>query len=205
MLENISFESIGVRISYDFNPQNGVINNVQVLEIDFLGVIEWIEYKMGLSFDLIQRYCIDRVLTHYRLYQEQNWRIKTEIDLNLDRAQIGGIYIRPDFAREIESRINTLDTWSTNGQLALIYKMEYDIVPSAINKCNWEAKRIDKDQLEISEDGETDIDDELLSNYQGYNLPRGLCVKNNNKYKVIDGRYRCRASNEKRIQMIVGE
>ena len=48
------------------------------------------------------------------------------------------------------------------------------------------------------------LESDIVEKYKEYDYPRGICIKNDGGYKLIDGYHRVAACNNNKIKMIIG-
>lgn len=220
MLENLDCSAF---IKYDAEKENGKISKLKITKVDLLPLVEQLyekvdpknnlnnqmirfqfnllgqEQKLLLASQmLITRYCIHRILTHHKVYLEENWNYQVGEDYYGEEIQ--GLTLKPQVATKIEHSLEELRIKNSTEKIEMILQMEYGrLIPSVINK-KWAVSQVTPEELYYSntehhEQCKNNLQEEQNTEYaktlSEYPYPRGLAILNpNGKYKVIDGYHR---------------
>lgn len=201
------FQYSGVDIDYDIERhcdehgchEDGIcrcstIENTRVEKINIYDIYNSIIHRgsrqrVELNFefdDQFINYCIYRLLITNKVYNESNWEINT----------CGGYYgeeiLRIYFCdtEKVSKQIDTLYNVSTQDRIRRILEMEYGFILDSLKGKKFVEKEIDTKDIIVGNDTyRKKIDVGLYSNYPK-DLPIGIYLKQNDKYRLIDGYHR---------------
>lgn len=147
----------------------------------------------GISVD---KYCIARILSHYKLYDESNWKVEVCGDYYGD--EIEGVSIYSTLFKKLESSLLSLMELNTlSDKIKFVLTLEYGYLLDDLKDCDFELITIDKDDIDLSSSNKIHIElvkKEMsvngLSHYKNISLPKGVVRKFNQKYKIVDGYHR---------------
>lgn len=213
--DDIDFEVIYESASETTETKMLKVKEVKLNKIKIVNLVEFIYEKLDssnnlrnpivrLSFDslapdkqkkfatvmFIYRYCIHRIMTHFKAYDRNMWQYFIEDDYH--SQEVSEIKLKSEVALEIDTHLRYLINIPIKRKIEYVLTLEYGkLLPSVTNK-NWLIGPVSKDDLHFSNQTHYERCSESdLSYLNGYNLPRGLCIKQSNgKYKVIDGYHR---------------
>ena len=160
---------------------------------------------------LITRYCIHRVLTHFKVYSSENWSYSIGEDYY--GQEIQGLSLKPNIANQINQTLEELKIKNINERIELILQLEYGrLIPSVINK-NWQITQVNPKMLYYSnsehlEQCRQDLNKPEFADYKKilleYPYPRGLTILNKDgQHKVIDGYHRLVATHENNHPLVI--
>lgn len=220
MLENLDCSAF---IKYETKKENGKISDLQITDVDLPALVEQLyekvdprnnlndtrihfqfsilgqEQKLLLASQmLITRYCLHRVLTHYKVYESDNWSYQIGEDYYGEEIQ--GVSLKPEIASKIEHFLEDLRTKNVTEKIEMVLKLEYGrLIPSVVNK-KWYVCQVQPHELYYSNqehylqcqsDLKTDEFEQYREILRSYPYPRALTILNpNGQYKVIDGYHR---------------
>ncbi len=165
-------------------------NNLRdpLIHSTFQSLPQNIKKSLGTSM-LIYRYCIHRILSHFKVYKDENWDKYTIDDYYSE--EISSIIVKKETASKIETSLNHISNLSDNKKLEAMLLLEHGrILPTVKNKL-WSISSIKAQDLIFSNKVLLEkCQNSDLSYLKSYNLPRGLCIKEGSKYRVIDGYHR---------------
>ncbi len=177
------------------------IYNTRVTEVDLNYLVD--DFSEILGKDVITKYCIDRILTATKLYEPDNWEVRVSRGYYGDETN--GAY--PVSYRDSENWLEKLKILKTdNEKILLVLECEYGYILNQLkNITNFTIENIDKNDLQIGNlDHYKKLESDIVEKYKEYEYPRGICIKNDGGYKLIDGYHRVAACNSDKITMIVG-
>jgi hypothetical protein len=219
-LENLDLSTF---LKYEIVKESGKITNIKVTQVDIPGIVEHIyervdpnnnlkdtfihqqynilghDQKLLLATQmLITRYCIHRVLTHFKIYQEAAWTYQVGADYYGE--EINKVHLKAAIGVKISNLLEHLRVRNISEKIEVILKMEYGhLIPSVQNK-KWLVKQIPKDKLHYSNNEHyteclndlTKPDNlEYKKSLEEYPYPRAITILSpDGKYKVIDGYHR---------------
>lgn len=220
MLENLDCSAF---IKYETKKEKGKISELTITEIDLSALVEILyekvdprnnlndtrihfqfsilgqEQKLLLASQmLITRYCIHRILTHYKAYHAGNWNYTIGEDYYGE--EINNVHLKPEIATKIEQSLEELRTKNITEKIELILKLEYGrLIPSVKNKkwhvCQVESRELHYSNQEHYAQCKFDLESDEFKHYseilKSYPYPRALTILNpDGQYKVIDGYHR---------------
>lgn len=210
-------------VEYETIKENGKISGIKVNKVKLPELVEYLYERVDpknnlndpvihrqysiLSQDqklllasqmLITRYCIHRVLTHFKIYQGDNWTYTIGADYYGE--EINKITLKASVLQKLFNLLEHLRTKNISGKLEIILKLEYGhLIPSVVNK-RWFVKQISPSNLYYSNSEHyaeclADLEKPENSDYkqilEEYPYPRAITILNpDGKYKVIDGYHR---------------
>jgi hypothetical protein len=156
----------------------------------------------------INIYIIDRIVRHFKIYEEFNWEI--EICGGYYGQEIGYITIKDDIAKKIEQHLDIafyIDDLS--GRIEYLLGLEYgNLLPELVGK-NYEIISIDKRDLIFGSEGHYEkVKNKKLDHYsdQNYDGIRGIVIekerKVGNQFRLIDGYHRCSATKKDKVKVL---
>jgi hypothetical protein len=161
----------------------GVIENARVKSIpDVLNLFYSNESE-------INRYCIDRILTNFKIWNKELW------DVNVCGGYYGQEIDSVTFSKssEVDGHIGSLSSLvDIRSKVEYVLNLEYGFLLDSVKDKNWEFRDIHWSQLVFGNDNyRRKLDDN--SYYDDYKLARGICLQStsdNKEYKLIDGYHR---------------
>lgn len=206
-------------IEYDVQQENrdkmSYITGVKIINVRLNDLVEFLYEKLDprnnlrdpvvkIAFDalpentkktiatsmFIYRYCIHRILTHFKLYSESVWQYFITDDYH--SQEISAICLKDNVAQAVDQCLSQMVLLSDTKRIELMLDLEYGkIISSAYDK-EWLITHVDVEDLHFSNSAHYErcmLDD--MTYMKGYKLPRGLCIlMPNGKYRVIDGYHR---------------
>ena len=223
MAEALETLDLSNYLKFDIVKESGKITNIKVTEVDIPAIVEHIYERVDpnnnlkdtyihqqyniLGHDqkillatqmLITRYCIHRVLTHFKIYQEAAWGYQVGADYYGE--EINKIHLKPILANKIANLLEHIRVRNISEKIEVILKMEYGhLIPSVMNK-KWQVKQIPSDKLYYSNNDHfnectADLTKPENASYsktlESYPYPRAITIMSpDGRYKVIDGYHR---------------
>lgn len=193
----------------------GRINDIRIISIDFNKLVDMIydsltDYnsKAGkrqqrisqllYGGEVVDKYCINRIITKYKLYETCNWTI--QVDGGYYGDEIGNITINQiifDLVKSECQKLMELETISE--KIKLVLSLEYGYLLTDLGNKDFEIIRISKSDIDFKSLNQNHIklvNEEKsvngLSHYNSffYHLPRGVVRKIGNQFKIVDGFHR---------------
>jgi len=153
-----------------------------------------LETKKSLATSMfIYRYCIHRILTHFRVYQDESWQYHLTDDYY--SQDVSSITLKPHIAEEIDRCLRQMVTLKDNRKIESILELEFGRVLPEIQNKEWRIAQVPADSLRFTNQAlYNKCADEDLTYLDSYKLPRGLCIAEPTAtYRVIDGYHRLAA------------
>jgi hypothetical protein len=155
------------------------------------------------SLSKIDQYCVDRILTCYKVWDPNNWKVRVEQGYYGD--EICGAFIVSDLAAEIDKKLTeilTLD--STTKKIEALLLLEYGYLLPQLKGCEYHISTLKKNDIEIPQETYSRrLERNVVANYADYNLPRGVVLLRNNRHRLIDGYHRMAALDSYKTDVIV--
>jgi len=225
-LQDINFYYSGVDITYDNQTSNdhgerckddycrcSTIENQRVTNVDMLQVVEKIveppAARRGLDIEkyAIDKYCIDRILTSYKVFDPNNWNIK--VCPGYYGEEINCVSINTEVATKVDQEITRITSLpSINDKVREILILEYGYLLDILKTCQFRVDSVDKANIIFPrKEYYTKLDKASVDRYIDYTLPRGIVIFSaaNNSWRVIDGYHRISAAKPGKVEVIIGE
>ena len=193
LINYVNLSDIVEEIYPKIDPNNNLKNPIIHQQFNILSK----KQKLMISTQmLITRYCIYRILTHFKLFTSDIWTFKTSFDYYGEEVQ--SIFLKPMIVHQVDQHLDNVRRISIAERLESILKLEYGhLIPSVIGR-EWFIKKISPNDLIFSNTehfNQCKIDNDENPNYkkslESFPYPRGICCQNpNGTYKVIDGYHR---------------
>jgi hypothetical protein len=152
---------------------------------------------------LINEYCVERILRINHVYDPELYEVC--VTGGYYGEEIGEVILDWRVARTCDKQIVDMLALKTDDEKILyVLKLEYGYVLEGLEKLHFTIRKVDKKDIFFPQEGYAKrLDPDMLERYEKWELPRGICVEDNGKYKVVDGYHRCTAGKGK-IEIIVG-
>ena len=179
------------------------ISNARVTKVNTQKVLDTMVGKRQVSpFDL---YCADRILTINKIYNPEKWNVGVE--KGYYGQEIGDVTLDARVAEKIDQELH--DVWcldSNRAKIEYVLNLEYGYILEKLEGCNYEIDVIGRGVLSFQREHYQTLDSEAVSSYKEYDLPRGICLKEGDRYRLIDGYHRVSAASpQKPIKIIVAK
>jgi hypothetical protein len=145
----------------------------------------------GEELDVWDRYCIDRVLSNAGAWDSDNYRIET--CRGYYGEEFDGIYFRG--AGDVDAKVDQILSASRTDKINLVLTEEYGYLIETLVDKQYEVVEVRKDQVVFGqEDHYRRLKPEVIESYRDYDLPRGVVVESEGRFRVIDGYHRIAAA-----------
>jgi len=149
-----------------------------------------------LSLTEINNYCVERILVNLKYWKNSNWEFDASPDYYGET--LDGVYFEKE--DELEDAINKLKQMSSDiEKIKFVLSMEYpDIKFDAVDNCN----TLDILELPIGEieNKKIKVPKWSLEAYKDWQGIIGVCLKENNRYRLVDGHHRYLATFDRHYQ-----
>lgn len=147
---------------------------------------------------LVDKYCINRILTHHKVYNTQHFEVLIEKGYYGD--EIGEIQLNQkvlDIVIDDIEKIMNFDNLSD--KIKYVLNLEYGYLLDNIEDMKFEVIQISKNEIDFKslnqkhiQNTQKKLKDFELTFYdnKNYSLPRGVVRKSGNLYKIVDGYHR---------------
>lgn len=151
---------------------------------------------------IITQYCVDRLARRSGLNDPESYYISVSDGYygeEINRISYEG---QPELLSKVEELLKLSD----NEKIYYVLKEEYGYILPAIQNKQWEVRKIEiKDIDALNEEYYRKLNKEDVDLYIDYELPIGICIKNDEGVRLIDGYHRfCAKHDEKKVKVILG-
>lgn len=148
------------------------------------------------------RYCIDRLLVARKIWDTDNWEVR--VCGGYYGQEIEGVFLRN--AEKIENEVTELLKLSDSDKIKYVLNLEYGYILDVLENKTFEICEVNKTDIVFGQEGHyKKLNKDIVEKYQNYELPRGVCVWDDLKYRVIDGYHRISACQDKKIKIILAK
>lgn len=179
------------------------IERAWATKVDVNGVVEKLYSKYGGSDSAIDRYCFDRICHAFKIYDKDLYEVET--GYGYYGQEVYGVYFEDEekIFNEYKEMIS-LDTDLEKVWYCLMLEYGYllETVESAkcANVVDVSSRDIHLPQFEYLKK----VDREVIEAYKNRKLPIAVCIKDDDKYRLIDGYHRFVANkNNEEVSIIV--
>jgi len=154
----------------------------------------------------MQKYGVDRLLRHSDLNDPSNYDVG--VSGGYYGEEIDGVWLNSHILDKTKKElIGFFDIENERARLFYCLEKEYGhILPSLKKVKKFRIKTISAKDINVgNKDHYRRLDIDLIESYTDYNLPRVLVIKEEDKYRLIDGYHRFAATKNSKILAIVGE
>ncbi|RDJ35190.1 MAG: hypothetical protein DWQ19_10220 [Crenarchaeota archaeon] len=143
----------------------------------------------------IDVYCIERILTINKIWDAGNWDVI--VRPGYYGEEISGCQFR--WGELVDKQIETALNFKTNrAKIEYILKLEYGHLLPEVQGKRWLIKKVDKNDVVFGQKlYHEKLDQSVIEKYQDYPFPRGICLFQDGKYRIIDGYHRLAAGEDK--------
>jgi hypothetical protein len=177
------------------------ISNARVTKVNVQGVLAKLVGERQIPE--IDRYCAHRILTINKVYSPDNWNVGVEGGYY--GQEIGDVTLDSKVAEKIDRGLH--EVWclkSNRAKIEYVLELEYGCILEKLEGCTYEIDVIGRSLLTFQQEHYIRLDQEAVASYKDYDLPRGICLADGDRYRLIDGYHRVSgAIQTKPIKMIV--
>ena len=153
----------------------------------------------------IDIYTIDRILRINKVYEPTNWEIN--VCGGYYGQEIDNIILEDSIARKLEEQIDeALSIIELTKRVEYLLKLEYGHILPSLQNCQYSVETIERDKIIFGNNNHyKKVNLKNIDHYSdnNYNSIRGIVLKKDEEYRLIDGYHRCSSTNNKTIQLIV--
>lgn len=151
--------------------------------------------------DSIQYYTIDRICRYYKIWDKDFWDIK--ITNGYYGQEIGSVELKklPEILKKIEA---ALEINSLKQRIDFLLNLEYGYILPILEKKEYKLETIERSDIIIG--NETHYKKvKIFDDYSDLKYNSIICVviKDNNKYRLIDGYHRLSSTKKQKVLAIV--
>lgn len=163
------------------------------------------EILYGFKLDLVNLYCIDRILTINRIYDGSNW--EPVISSGYYGEELSDLVIKSSLFSDLNEQFNEVFNLDRlEDKIFYLLNLEYGGLLNTVKDKKFEILEVNiKDLIYGQKSHLKKVQSKNLDYYKDYSLPRGLVVETNGRYRVIDGYHRLSALNSEQVTLIVAK
>jgi len=184
------------------DPKNNL--NDPVIRTIFNALPQQRKIRLATSMSIF-RYCIHRILTHFKLYTPEVWNSYVSDDYY--SQEVSAIVLKEHVAINVDNLLNRMAMLDDSKRVELMLQIEYGKVIPLVMDREWQITTVhDVDELNFTNQHHyEECMSSDLSYLENYKLPRALCIyEGTKKYRVIDGYHRlCGAIKHKKPFLII--
>lgn len=173
----------------------GVLQDLKATSINPRMISDRIIGKMS---NVVHAYCVDRIVmkavTPYVSHPEDLFDVHA--CSGYYGEEVGEIKMSSSVGDDIAKKLRVIGEMRSNRE-RILYTLnnEYGHVLPAVEKAkSWYVKKIDFSELEIGQpDHYNSLDSNVVDAYKDCTLPRAVCLKSGDKFRLIDGYHRVAA------------
>ncbi len=147
-------------------------------------------------------YCVDRVLVYNHVYNPDSWEMRVRPGYYGEESV--GIYLLN--GEECQKQIDTVIKLRSHRQrLEYVLTLEYGFVLDDVRNQDWTIKTVPLKSLIFGQKNyHCKIGSDVVDEYRKCpnTLPKAVCLRADDKYRIIDGYHRCQAWQEEQIKII---
>lgn len=198
------------RIS-SINIETVDINSIALSIYDNLFNVKSTEYKRDIKLNKIlfgydketDLYFIDRILRIYKVYEDSAW--ETDFGAGYYGDEVYSIKLTKSKSNILSQKIEDLfSLQSLKEKCEFILKEEYGYLLDNIKDKNYQIFEVSLSDIVFGQENYQKKIDKNLDFYldQNYSLIKGVCLKDNNKWRVIDGYHRLSHTKLDKVKII---
>lgn len=155
------------------------------------------------DYDVVNQYCINRILTINRLWESDSWCPK--ISMSYYGEEVEDIVIEENIFNKISSQIlEVLNILSLEEKVFYILKLEYGNVLENILDKKMSIQDVSFNKIEFPQKSHLNsVKSKDLNFYKNFDFIRGIVRSNRDRYQVIDGYHRLSANTDEKVTVIV--
>lgn len=148
--------------------------------------------------EVVDKYCINRIVSHYKLYEIKDWKVGITGGYYGD--EIGDVTMNDIIFKLINSECQKLMQLETlSEKIKLVLSLEYGYLLPDLESKDFEIININKSDIDFKSlnqshirlvNGEKELNGLTHYSSSSYHLPRGVVRKFGNQFKIVDGFHR---------------
>ena len=181
----------------------GVIEDARVKSVDIPYVRRVLEEHRNLSE--LDRYCLERILAARKIWDPDLWEVNT--CGGYYGEEIGSVVLSNTVAAACDNDLRAVLALATSREkVEYILNLEYGYLLPEVEGLEWTVETVDKKNISYQEGHYHRVDRTVVEMYKKatYDLPRGVCLRQGERFRLIDGYHRV-AAGEGKFKMVVGD
>jgi len=148
----------------------------------------------------LDKYAYERLSSLYGAWDHNNFSVN--VCPGYYGEEIEGVSF--DKAKELEEAVVKYNKLTKNRErIEYLLIAEYGSLLPIVQNKTWRIKKLKRSEIIIGNQEHFKKVDKI-ARYEKYSLPKGICIEENDKYRLIDGYHRLFASSDVELKMIVG-
>lgn len=155
------------------------------------------------NYTILEKYCIERILSNNKFWNSNYWEVT--VCSGYYGQEIGGVYF--ELSEKCDDLIKNLllECRTDTQKIEFVLTLEYGYVLDKLKNLEWYVDIVRKEDIIFGQkDHYQKLDQEIVNHYRNYSLPRGICSKEENFYKIYDGYHRLSAGDDL-VEIIIGQ
>jgi hypothetical protein len=167
------------------------IVNAEVTSVDFNSVFDYISKELDAYCDVHSKdktfidYCLHRILAIEKIYDPSLWEVNI-VGGYYGQETDGGAFANKE---KILNHCQELIKLSPSDRIRYVLNLEYGYLLPELEKCDFAIEKISTGYITNVNNGYHKIKIGTY-NSKSYSLPIGIYLKNNERYRLIDGWHR---------------
>ena len=142
-------------------------------------------------------YCVERILTHYGLYDNGKWTFDVREYYYGDEV----FGAKPIYVQEIGQTIDSCLRLSDNEKIPFILELEYGYLLNEVKNKSWSIRVVKREDIRF---GSQYHKTEPVERYEEYKLPVCVTIDTPEGLTIIDGYHRLLSVQKDKFSVIVG-
>lgn len=178
------------------------IERAWVESIDVEKIIDKLYTKYCKEHSEINEYCFERICIAMEIYDKDFYEV--ESCWGYYGEEIGGVYFENE-KQIVNEYTELLKLESDIEKIKRCLKLEYNyLIPRVANKTSAEIKVVNTEEIILPQtEYFIKLSKEVIEEYKNRKLPIAVCIKDSNKYILIDGYHRFIANKDRNINKII--
>ncbi len=151
----------------------------------------------------VDKYCIDRILTYYKIWNSNVWDVNVRGGYYGD--EINDVKLSPIIFESIaESCKKLFSLENISDKIKLVLSLEYGYILDDMKDSNFEIIEINRDDIDFTKLNQkhiSNVKNENLDHYKSkmYDLARGIVRMSGDKFTIVDGFHRILAFDKDKV------
>lgn len=163
-------------------------NGLRVTSVDLNSIREKFKTHIHGNDDIFIDYCIDRLLRVYSLYSPDVWEVNTHEGYYGE--EIGPISMDLSIFKSICSDVESLYSMNPDDRIRFVLKKEYQMVLPDLLTASFSEEMVAVSSLSVGNEIYRRKIKDSPYHKNNYRLPIGIYLRENDKFRLIDGYHR---------------
>jgi hypothetical protein len=159
----------------------------------------------GYDANLVLEYCVDRILSYYRIWNLENWSYT--IDNGFYGEEVNSIFIQPEIFNKVIEHISEIEKFDDLRDIVFyLLNLEYGTILDKLRDKDYTIDYVEKSKIIFGQKSHLKkVKSKDLSYYHQPLGIRGIVLRQDENYFVIDGYHRLSASKSEKVLVIISE